>query len=84
MKAIQTKYLCPTNTKGSRIKAWIDGFSVTVDQACHEDVEQASRTAVLQFLKKIEWKGSWCGGQLPNGDYAFICINWDSPIQVGV
>jgi hypothetical protein len=49
MIAIQTKYLGPTNTRGSRIKAWTDsGFSVTISypheishELCHFEAVKA-------------------------------------------
>jgi hypothetical protein len=49
MIAIQTKYLGPTNTRGSRIKAWTDsGFSATISyphelsyELCHFEAVKA-------------------------------------------
>jgi len=79
MQAIQTRYLGPTNTRGSRIKAWAAAGSITIpylhalsDQACH-------RAAAEALALKLEWNtpfyGSLLGGFLPNGDYAFVFNN---------
>lgn len=76
MQAIQTRYLGPTNSRGSRIKAWAAAGSVTIDyphelsgQACH-------RKAAEALIKKLGWDdehyGGLLGGQLPSGDYAFV------------
>lgn len=76
MQAIQTKYLGATNTRGSRIKATAAAGSVTINyphelsgQACH-------RKAAEALVKKMGWDdpyyGGLLGGQLPNGDYAFV------------
>lgn len=79
MQAIQTRYLTPTNLRGSRIKAWCAAGSITIPyphelsgQACH-------RAAVEALLIKLEWTdrayGSLLGGQLASGDYAFVFNN---------
>jgi len=79
MQAIQTRYLGPTNLRGSRIKAWADAGSITIPypyglsgQACH-------RAAAEALALKLEWDtpfhGSLLGGCLPNGDYAFVWNN---------
>jgi len=72
MQAIQTRYLGPTNSRGSRIKAWADAGSITIPyphelsgQACH-------RLAAEALAKKFGWKFNYLGGQLPSGDYAFV------------
>ena len=75
MQAIQTRYLCPTNTRGARIKAWADAGSVTISypheltgQACH-------RVAAQALANKFGWKSEYLGGQLPTGDYAFVAVH---------
>jgi len=74
MKAILTKYLPQTQTKGSRIKAYdLDGNAVT---APYPDVEN-DRTAhefIAQCLcEKMGWKGIIGGGAIKNG-YAFVFV----------
>lgn len=76
MQAIQTRYLCPTNSRGARIKAWAAAGSITISyphelsgQACH-------RKAAEELIKKLGWDDSYygglLGGQLASGDYAFV------------
>lgn len=76
MQAIQTRHFGPTNSRGARIKATAAAGSVTISypyelsgQACH-------RAAADALVKKMGWDdphyGGLLGGQLPNGDYAFV------------
>ena len=76
MQAIQTKYLCPTNKRGARIKATCAAGSIIIDyphelsgQACH-------RKAAEALVSKLDWLhpnyGGLLGGCLPNGDYCFV------------
>jgi hypothetical protein len=77
MQAIQTRYLGPTNSRGARIKAWCAARSITISyphelsgQACH-------RAAAEALVHKLCWDdesnyGGLLGGQLANGDYAFV------------
>jgi hypothetical protein len=82
MQAIITKYFGPTNSRGSRIKATAAAGSITISypydlsgQACH-------RAAADALVKKMGWDdphyGGLLGGQLPNGDYAFV---FNSPLS---
>lgn len=70
---IQTKFLGPTNTKGSRIRAWArDGFSLTIPYP-HELTGLACHYYAAQQMierHKLDWIIS-DGGWLPNGDAAF-------------
>jgi hypothetical protein len=79
MQVIQTRFLCPTNTKGARIKATAAAGTVTIGyphelsgQACH-------RKAAEALAEKFGWVGGkygpLVGGQLANGDYAFVFNN---------
>ena len=72
MKAITTKYLCPTNFKGSRIKAYdIDGNSVTVsyrhDLNSEQNHQQNHQQAASALLRKINQSGNLVGGSVKNG-----------------
>ena len=82
MQAIQARYLAPTNSRGSRIKAWAAAGSITISypyelsgQACH-------RKAAEALVAKLGWDdshyGGLLGGQLDSGDYAFI---FNSPVS---
>jgi len=81
MQAIITKYLGPTNVRGSRIKATCAAGSLTVsyDDALGSD---GNHRAVAEALcVKLGWVSSpnnlyssLCQGQLPNGDNVFTFI----------
>ena len=58
MIAIQTKYLGPTNTRGSRIKAWTSsGFSVTIPYPHELSYEAVHFKAVKALVTKhkLDW-----------------------------
>ena len=70
MQAIQTKYLPATNTKPSRIKAWCEAGSVTIDYPYEYDESGAHLYAALSLQNKLVWNGPYYGelhqGALPN------------------
>lgn len=58
MIAIQTKYLGPTNSRGSRIKAWTaSGFSVTIAYPYELSYEKCHFQAVKALVEKhnLDW-----------------------------
>jgi hypothetical protein len=79
MQAIQTRYLGPTNSRGARIKAWAAAGSITIaypyelsGQACHR---MAAEALALKCKWDTPFYGQLLGGQLENGDYAFVWNN---------
>ena len=74
MQVITTKYLPPTNFKGSRIKASCEAGSVTVG-FCHDGtVEDAHAKAAIALIAKLGWHGEYtCAGDR-NGNYYFAKI----------
>jgi hypothetical protein len=71
MKAIQIKYLGPTDTMGSRWKAWVEyfgGHTVPYDHALN--FEANARLAAQGLIDKHElnWRIARID-TLPNGDY---------------
>ena len=72
MQAIQTRYLAPTNTRGARIKAWAQAGSITIPYPHELSGQAVHRAAALALDEKYGWKRQYLGGQLPNGDYAFV------------
>lgn len=84
MKAIQVRYLGPTNFRGARMKASAEGVkSLTLgfDYAINGDQVRAQFVAT-EFAIKNDWLEdiptaykSLIGGQLPNGDYVFCFKN---------
>ena len=86
MKAVQTKYLGPTNTKGSRIKAWADGWGSKIISYPHEyNSDRAHYEAALALLAQVNLHNAHpidpptISGGLPNGDMCF-CFK-DSEIR---
>jgi hypothetical protein len=68
MKAIQTKYLGPTNTKGSRIKAYdCDNNAVTVSYDYSLNSEGNHHKAAIALAEKMGWKGNISGGHVSKG-----------------
>jgi hypothetical protein len=75
MKAIQTRYYGPTNTRGSRIRAWAEGVGAVSIPYPHElSGEDAHRAAAEKLAAKYGWTNMLVGGGLPNGDYAFCMV----------
>ena len=78
MKAIQVKYLGPTNYRGSRYKAWAEGvkaIQVSCDNALNHD-ENAMKAAT-ELATKHGWLNQGrilIGGTLPGGDQCFVIV----------
>lgn len=68
MKAIVTKYLSPTATKGSRIKASDgDGNTVTVPVEYDCSLAEAHLGAAYALCAKMDWLGYLAQGSAGNG-----------------
>lgn len=65
MWAIQTKYLGPTDHKGSRVKAWFGerghGMAVTVHWAAELNVQDNHRQAAEALRLRMVAAGRWGG-----------------------
>jgi len=78
MHTVITKFLSPTNTRGSRIKATYWGGSVTVPYDHSLSNREVHLVAVEALLRKHRSAAGIdlrvvAGGELPNGTgYAFI------------
>lgn len=85
MQAIQVKFLPATNTKSERIKAMCSYEDVTINWDNNIEYGKNFANGAMALLKKIEHlKGAWLGAELPNNDYAFVCIERDCDLCVGV
>lgn len=62
MQAITTKYLPPTNHRGSRIKATCAAGSVTVPWSHELNVEENHTEAAGALAIRLGWRGEWLGG----------------------
>ena len=84
MKAIQTKYMGPTNFRGSRIKATAEGVSVTVPYADELNSEEAHAVAAVALVRKMGWPGDLIQGGRPDGrGYCFV-FESDRRVVTGV
>jgi len=86
MQAIVTKYLCPTNNSGARIKASCDAGSVTISYPHAHGLTEAHAEAVRTLLAKLGWSGSWRMGSAPergnNVAYVAVCLDDKRPVDV--
>jgi hypothetical protein len=73
-QAIVTKYIGPTNYRGSRIvaKAAAGRIYVSYDHALNIDDNHLAAARAL--ARKYGWPGEWHGGGMPSGDgNVYVC-----------
>lgn len=74
MQAIKTKYLCPTNFRGSRIKASCQAKSKTFSWNDSLNSSANHVKAAKALATELGWNyGVWVGGDLPDGSTVFVC-----------
>jgi hypothetical protein len=66
-QAITTKFLGPTNYRGSRVKASASAGSITVSWRHQYDAETNHHLAAQALAEKFGWRGRWWSGELPGG-----------------
>ena len=82
MKAITTKYIGPTNFRGSRVKASDgDGNSYTMAWDAAYGAESNHRAAVQSLCAKMGWHGSLVGGETAKGQ-VWVWIGGQEPMVV--
>jgi hypothetical protein len=90
-QGITTRYLGPTNAKGSRIKAiarkrdsWGPEQAVTVDRQCDLGIEANHTRAAMALAKQLDWKGLWVGGGNSTQDgFHYVCLSRDLYCRFG-
>jgi hypothetical protein len=70
-QAITTKYLGPTNLRGSRIRAKAEAGSIVVAWDHALDIQENHAHAAEAFARKMGWAGRWVGGGHETG-YTFV------------
>jgi hypothetical protein len=78
-QAIVTKYIGPSNIRGSRVKATAAAGSVTLhwDSSLNSDDNHARAAEAL--ATKYGWRGNWYGGGMPDGrGNVYVCSDRDS------
>jgi hypothetical protein len=82
MQAITTRFLGPTNFRGSRVKAQCEAGSVIVSWDHALDPEGNHKAACAALLSKLGWHKAttiWHGGCLPDcKGWAFIPVPVDA------
>jgi len=76
MQTIITKYLGPTNHRGSRYKATHTGgyTSVTLDCDYSMSAEANHTDAAMALAEKLNWDGYYIGGHISEG---MVFVNSD-------
>jgi len=81
MQAITTKYLGPTNFRGSRVVAKAQAGRITIDWDHALDPEDNHIAAAQALAVKLGWtedralEGPWVGGEVAGGEgYAFVRV----------
>ena len=71
-QAIITKYIGPSNVRGSRVKATASAGSVTLhwDDALNSYGNHAAAAKAL--VKKLKWSGRYVQGGMPQNGYCFV------------
>jgi len=85
MKAIQTRYLAPTNTRGARVRAWdaVDvQNSITLPWNYSKDTDDNHDFAVFKLCEKMAWKGKLARGSLANDGNVYVWVEPQSTLIV--
>jgi len=82
-QAITTKYIGPTNSRGSRVKAKAAAGSIIIPWDDGLDVNDNHKRAAMALANKFGWTGKLAEGGLPSGDgNVYVMVNGDTfPIE---
>ena len=85
MQAIVTKYLCPTNAKGSRIQAKCEAMTIRVSYDDGLDLERNHEAVCVELCRLMDarnvakygskaamWAKPKATGQLPSGEFVHV------------
>jgi hypothetical protein len=75
-QAIQTKWIGPTNFRGSRIKAKCDALTRIYSWDHSLGVEANHIQAAQLLASELEWSGNWFGGGLPGSGFCFVMAGY--------
>lgn len=68
LHTISTKYVSPSNVKGSRcIAKASNGQKIIVEWRSALDSDENHKAAFTKLAEKLGWKGKWVYGDLDNG-----------------
>lgn len=86
-QTIQTKYVGPTNFRGSRIKART-ASSISIMRSYDSALDSAANHAVVadELQTKMKWQGEYwgeiIGGQNADGSYTWIMAGTTQTVEV--
>ena len=82
-QAIETKYIGPTNLRGSRVKATAQAGSIIMHWDDALGVDENHTKAALALCAKYDWKGKLCAGALSNGrGNVFVFVDNNEVVEV--
>jgi hypothetical protein len=87
MKSIQTKYLGPSNIKGSRVVADDgDGNRITLTWRSELDSEDNHAEAAIALCKRMGWSGRLQGGDILKGGktVGMVWVWVDKRVQISI
>ena len=79
-QAIVTKYIGPTNFRGSRIKASAYAGSVTIEYDAGLSTEANHLAAARKLAEKFKWRGKWVAGGMPS-ETGNVYVNLDAVFE---
>lgn len=82
MKAIQTKFIGPSETRGARVKAWIKGYAATVSWDHGLEVVDNHGAAARKLAELLRWSGRLVGGTLPDESMAWVFVDGGVSVEV--
>lgn len=73
-QAIHSKILPPTDTKGTRVKAWptSKGDAVTLPYDYEHNADANMKIAVAKLAATLEWDGEYIGAHDAHGGMTFV------------
>ena len=81
MQAITVKYMGPTTHRGARMRASCEAGSIIVPWDYAQNPERNAVAACEALLAKLRWDGTYFGGLLPSGAWAFCTDAGDAWAQ---
>lgn len=82
MKAIQTKFIGPSETRGARVKAWVNGNAATVSWDHGLEVVDNHASAARKLVASLGWPGRLVGGTLPDESMAWVFVDGGVSVEV--
>lgn len=78
MQAITVKYFAATIYRGARMRASCEAGSITVAWDYELNPERNAVAACEALLARLRWEGTYFGGLLPSGAWAFVTDEGDA------